>query len=165
MCIYIHIANFIDYYKTHISTMILDNAARLKNRCVYILLADKDCDIFKFGKTEDLRKRLRTYATGARKHPNIQFIMLVNNKDSVETCVKNLAIDYQYKENQELYKIDINKLNDFIYDCAELHEKYNEIPQHGNSDAYVVFDSTPDDEIEELARTLPKIRKSKKSKK
>lgn len=140
---FILLRKFIHYYKDHISDMILDNAARLNGKCVYILVADAKKDIFKFGKTDDLRKRLRTYITGRCTHPAIKFIMLVENKDCVETCVKALLYKFQYRKNQEIYKIELDTIRKAIMTCGVSQLVFNSIPKD-NIKSYLIFDDAKD---------------------
>lgn len=75
---FITLRKFIQYYKDNISEMIMTKA-NSKN-CVYILSVNKKKDIFKLGITSDMRKRLKTYATGHDTHPlKIQSIFLISN--------------------------------------------------------------------------------------
>ena len=85
---FIVLRKFIMYYKDHISNMIINNAKKYLNGCVYIILANKNKKIFKFSKSSDINVRLRIYATGHDTHPDIKFIILVDNKNDIETCVK-----------------------------------------------------------------------------
>ena len=40
---------------------------------------NKSKDIFKIGRTGNIRKRLQAYATGKEKHPDIEFILIVED--------------------------------------------------------------------------------------
>ena len=159
---FITLRKFIMYYKDHISEMIINKATSHPNGCVYIILTNKNKNIFKFGKTEDIKMRLKIYATGHDTHPDIKFIMLVNNKDDVETCVKQLIKKHEFKKNHEIYKIDIELLKDVITDCASLQLKYINSYDNSNVDSYIIFD-----DIEYFQKTNKKISKksSKKSSK
>lgn len=135
---FITLRKFIDYYKDHISNMILDNAARLNGKCVYIICANAQKDIFKIGKTGDIRKRLQTYATGRDKHPDIRFIMLVDNKECVETCVKTLLHSFRYRSNQEIYQVDIDKIKEAVMTCGIAQYRFDNMSKE-NIKSYIVF--------------------------
>jgi phage anti-repressor protein len=107
---FIILRKFIFYYKNHISNMIINESIKKPNGNIYIILANKNKNIFKIGKSKDIRERLKNYATGKDKHPDIKFIILVDNKSDVEKCVKKITRKYQFKPNQEIYKVDIEQL-------------------------------------------------------
>ena len=70
---FITLRKFIEYYRQHFANNI--NKMAKGKKCVYIILANKDKNIFKVGRTNDIRKRLYSYATGKDKHPDIMFIL------------------------------------------------------------------------------------------
>jgi hypothetical protein len=55
-----------------------------------------------------MRKRIYSYATGKDKHPDIKFIMLI------EDCMKVFANKYKLRGNQELYKINLDTLKNIV---------------------------------------------------
>ena len=54
---FILLRKFINYYREHISNKI--NSLVKSNNFVYIILVNKDKDIFKLGRTENIKKRLQ----------------------------------------------------------------------------------------------------------
>jgi hypothetical protein len=74
---FIMLHKFIDYYKVHISNKIIDLTK--KNKYVYIILVNKNKNLFKPGRTDNIKNRLRNYATGKDTHPDIRFIMIVDD--------------------------------------------------------------------------------------
>ena len=62
---FILLRKFINYYREHFSNKI--NSLIKNNKFVYILLVNKDKDIFKLGRTGNIKKRLQNYATGTVK--------------------------------------------------------------------------------------------------
>ena len=116
---FILLRKFIDYYKTHFASNI--NMLAKKNKYVYIILVNKDKNIQKFGRTENMRKRLYTYATGKEKHPDIKFILIVDDPKQVENCTKVFIEKYKFKNKQELYKIEHDKLKSIVFDCAQMY--------------------------------------------
>lgn len=162
---FIMLRKFIQYYKNHIAKMIMDNNLQQPKGQIYIILANKHKNIFKIGKTDDIRSRLRNYATGKDVHPDIKFIMLVDDKDVVENCVKDLIKSHQYKLGQEIYKVDIDVIKAAVFDCANLNVKYNEITKNKNMDAYVIFDDSEVDNIKPQKAHTQSKKNSKQSKK
>lgn len=137
---FITLRKFIQYYKDNIANMINQTALKNPNGYIYILLVDKTKKIFKVGKTENMKKRLQTYATGSAIHPDIKFIMLVKDRTIIENCVKSLISKYQYKPNKEIYKVNISVIKDAIFNCSTLNAKYDQILKAKNVDSYIVFD-------------------------
>jgi phage anti-repressor protein len=83
---FIMLRKFIDYYKDHFANKIIELTKTEK--FMYILLVNKTKNIFKIGRTGDIRKRLQAYSTGKETHPDIKFIMIVNDDKKVEQCNK-----------------------------------------------------------------------------
>jgi phage anti-repressor protein len=138
---FITLRKFIDYYKNHISNMILQKAKTNPSKCIYILLINKNKNILKLGQTKELRKRLRTYATGMDTHPDIKFIMLVDDPKIVENCMKIFLEKFEYKKNHEIYKININIIKKIAFDCSGVNNELNQLMlEQDDKYAYVVFD-------------------------
>jgi hypothetical protein len=115
---FIILRKFISYYKEKISDMIISTAKKNPNKCVYILSVNKNKDIFKFGRSNNIRSRLKTYATGKDIHPDIKFIMLVDGPKQVEDCAKIFLERYSFKKGQEIYRIDLNFLKSIAINCT-----------------------------------------------
>jgi phage anti-repressor protein len=135
---FITLRKFIEYYRQNIANNI-NNMAK-KGKCIYIILANKNKSIFKVGRTNDMRRRLYSYATGKDKHPDIKFIMLIEDAKKVEDCIKVFVNKYKFRGKQELYKIDLDILKNVIFDCAILNEKFNEMIKNNNDlDSYIIY--------------------------
>ncbi len=139
---FILLRKFINYYKEHIATKI--NSLIKKNKFIYILLVNKDKDIFKLGRTGNIKKRLQNYATGKDKHPDIKFVMIVNDEKQIESCAKIFTKKYQYKDNKEIYKINLDLLKSVIFECSDMHKKFKKYIKNDKTDydTYVVFDDS-----------------------
>jgi phage anti-repressor protein len=138
---FIMLRKFIDYYKNHISDKIEDLTKT--HNFIYILLVNKNKNIFKLGRTKNIRKRLQSYATGKDKHPDIKFIMIVNDDKQVENCVKIFAKAKQYKANKELYQENLNILKSLIDNCANMDKKIKEhFTNKKEYNSYVIFDDS-----------------------
>jgi len=136
---FIILRRFIQYYKDNISKMIISTAKKNPKSCVYIILVNKNKNIFKIGRTDDLRNRLRNMENGHDKHPDVKFIMLVKNNNFVENCVKDLIEEKRYKSGKEIYKVDINKLKNVMVECSELDSRINNYSNQ-SADAYIIFE-------------------------
>ena len=136
---FIMLRKFIDYYKQHITDKIMELTQT--NKFMYIILVNKNKNIFKIGRTGDIRKRLMAYSTGKESHPDVKFIMIVNDDKKVEKCTKLFIKVKQFKTNKELYQADFNYLKKTIYNCAELDDNLKiQIEKDDKFDSYVVFD-------------------------
>lgn len=160
---FIILRKFIQYYLNHISDMIINDALYNPNGYVYIILANKGKNIFKFGRTKNMRARLKNYATGKDVHPDIRFIMAVHNKDAVENCVKSLVMAHQFKPKQEIYKVNIDIIKNAISDCASVGIKYNDDYLNKDIDAYIVFDDPANNRKSKHSKTQSKKSKNNKS--
>jgi hypothetical protein len=139
---FITLRKFVDYYKNHFADKIIDLTKDFEY--IYILAVNKNKQLFKPGKTKNIRKRLYTYATGLDVHPDIAFIMIVENKEEVEKCIKTFTKKFKQKTNKkELLKIDLNYLKSIIFDCSIINKKTNEyLKNMNNQDIYVIYDDT-----------------------
>lgn len=86
---------------------------------VYILKAQNTTqkDMYKLGNSEDMKKRLRTYNTGNANNIEPLFVMKVDDINMVEGCIKNIATEYQYRKNKEVYNIDFKFLQRLFLKC------------------------------------------------
>ena len=138
---FILLRKFIDYYKEHFANKIMDLTTT--NKFIYILLVNKNKQIFKLGRTIDMRKRLQSYATGKEHHPDVKFIMIVNDDKKVENCSKMFLKVKQFKSNKELYKINLDYLKHTIYTCAKLDDELiKQIENTTKYDSYIIFDDS-----------------------
>lgn len=135
---FIMLRKFINYYREHFSNKIIDLTK--KNKYIYIILVNKNKDIFKLGRTEDIKKRLRNYATGRDKHPDVHFIMIVDNAKQIEQCAKLFTKENRFRGSSEIYKINFDKLKFIVSECADLHNKFNN--KNVDLDTYIVFDDS-----------------------
>lgn len=168
---FICLGNFINYYKQHISDMILNNVKSGKYGHVYIMLVNKGKNIFKIGRSDDddMRKRIYNYSTGKNTHPDLKFIMLVDDPLLVENCSKLFLKEYKYKiGHKELYKVDIDVVRSAMQGCGETNHKIMNIKEkladYENVDAYIVYDCGKEEKIEIKHTKSKKIKSKSKSK-
>jgi phage anti-repressor protein len=135
---FILLRKFINYYRLHFANKIIDLTKN--NKYIYIILVNKNKDIFKIGRTDDIKKRLKNYATGKDKHPDIQFIMIVDDAKQIENCAKLFTKENRFRESSEIYKINFDKLKSVIFGCADLHNNFKD--KKVDLDTYVVFDDS-----------------------
>jgi hypothetical protein len=76
-------------------------------------------------------------------HPDIKFIMLVDDPKIVENCMKSFLEKFEYKKNHEIYKIDIDIIKKIAFDCSGVNNDLNQLMlEKDNKYAYVIFDET-----------------------
>jgi hypothetical protein len=146
---FVMLRKFIDYYKQHITDKILELTKT--NKYIYILTVNKKTDILKLGRTGNMRKRLQAYSTGKDTHPDIKYIMIVEDDKRVEQCAKLFAKAYQYKGNKELYKMHNDALKSIVFDCAKLDKSVIDRMKNPNLDTYIVYDDSKDIEYLNLS--------------
>jgi phage anti-repressor protein len=138
---FIMLRKFIDYYKDHFANKI--NELAKDNKHIYILMVNKNKDLLKLGRAGNIRNRLKSYATGKETHPDVKFIMIVDDAKKVEQCTKVFVKQFQYKGNKELYKMDIDDLKKTIFGCAEMDnmmiKNMNDTKKY---DTYIVYDDS-----------------------
>lgn len=138
---FIMLRKFIDYYKNQFADKII--SLTKTNKFIYILSVNKSNNILKLGRTSDIRKRLQTYSTGRDTHPDIKFIMIVEDDKQVERCAKSFTKAFQYKENKELYKMHNANLKEIIFDCAGIDKRVKTMLENNDKlDTYVVYDDS-----------------------
>jgi phage anti-repressor protein len=126
---------------------------------IYILKAQNTTqkDMYKIGNSDDMKKRLRVYNTGNANNIEPLFVMKVDDIKMVEGCIKNIAKEYQYKKNKEVYNIDfefIKKLcmkcknfikqleKEFINDDKKTSNKLKKIKNSKTDKIYMIIDKT-----------------------
>lgn len=73
--------------------------------------------MYKLGNTDNMKKRLRTYNTGNANNIEPLFVIKVDNVKMVEGCIKNIASEYQYRKNKEVYNMDFIFLQKLCIKC------------------------------------------------
>ena len=136
---FITLRKFIDYYKEDIQDKIIELTN--KNQYIYILGINKNKNIYKIGKTKDIRQRLYNYSVGLENHPDILYIQIVNNSNDVENCIKLFSKNFR-KGKKEQYNINYDTLKNIIFNCANIdkitHNKIND----EKIDTYIIFDDS-----------------------
>ena len=60
----------------------------------------------------------------------------------VENCVKKLSQKYQFKKNQEIYKVDIDIIKKHIFDCVPVYTNDIDLFNNKNVNLYIIFESS-----------------------
>jgi hypothetical protein len=117
---------------------------------IYIIrAAATHSNLYKLGHTQDLSKRLATYNTGRAHDVELLYAYHVQRRKEVESCVKVMMKDKQYKKRKEIYHVDLEIIKKIIDGCSslsdiKLHHKASKSRLDG--EYYMVFslaDSQP----------------------
>ena len=138
---FIMLRKFIDYYKDHFANKI--NELAKGNKHIYILMVNKNKDLLKLGRAGNIRNRLKSYATGKETHPDLRFLLIVDDAKKVEKCAKIFIKQFQHKPNTELYRMNIDVLKRTIFGCAEMDEMMIKSANDSKKyDTYIVYDDS-----------------------
>jgi len=132
---YLELEKLLNNYKNYIIEGLQKTVEILENNqketpknvkgVVYILKSLKDIDgIYRFGQTEDFKKRLANYNSANSDKMKVVYIYETKNIKAIEDCVLAQIKTHRYKKRKDFYQIDKNILKSLIKDCTELTLKY-----------------------------------------
>jgi len=132
---FLELEKLIGHYKNYIieglkkTIQILENntkeiSQKIKGT-VYIIRSIKDINgIYRFGQTEDFKKRLANYNSSNSDKMEVMYIYETKDSKKIQDCVIAQIKPLRYKKRKDFYEIDINVLKKIINDCTELTHKY-----------------------------------------
>lgn len=95
-----------------------------KGGVLYILEAQNSTsDLYKIGKSGDLKDRLKTYNTGNANDIEPLFVIPVKDIKAAEECIKRSCKKFQYRKYKEIYEINYDILVDVFEQCQMLTDK------------------------------------------
>jgi phage anti-repressor protein len=132
---YLELEKLINNYKNYIIEALQNTVNILENNqkevssnikaTVYILQSQKDIDgIYRFGQTEDFKKRLQNYNSANSDKMKVILIYETKNAIKIEKCVIAQIKELRYKKRKDFYEMDLKLLKNIIKDCDELTLKY-----------------------------------------
>ena len=139
---YLELEKLLNNYKNYIIEGLKKTVEILENNqkevpknikgVVYILQSLKDIDgIYRFGQTENFKKRLQNYNSANSDKMKIVKIYETKDAEKVEKCVINQIKELRYKKRKDFYQIDLNLLTKLIKDCGNMTLKFkNSITQN-----------------------------------
>ena len=87
---------------------------------IYILEAlNSDTNLYKIGKTTNLKNRLNNYNSGNANDVEPIFILEVDDIDNVELCIKRTIKEFQYRKYKEIYEVNVDILKQVMMRCDE----------------------------------------------
>lgn len=139
---YLELEKLLNNYKNYIIEGLKKTVEILENNqkevpknikgVLYILQSLKDIDgIYRFGQTENFKKRLQNYNSANSDKMKIVKIYETKDAEKVEKCVINQIKELRYKKRKDFYQIDLNLLTKLIKDCGNMTLKFkNSITQN-----------------------------------
>jgi len=132
---FIELEKLINNYKNYIIDGLKSTVKVLENNqktipnniksTVYILKSPKDIDgIYRFGKTQDFKKRLTNYNSANSDKMQVLFIFETKNTQQIEDCVISQIKQFRYKKRKDFFQIDINIIKQLINSCNQLTLKF-----------------------------------------
>ncbi len=132
---FLELEKLINNYKNYIIEALQSTVNLLENNqkeisqnikeTIYIIRSPKDIDgIYRFGKTQDFKKRLSNYNSANSDKMEVIYIFKTKNSKKIESCVINQIKEKRYKKRKDFYEIDINILKNLISDCNNMTLKY-----------------------------------------
>jgi phage anti-repressor protein len=92
---------------------------------VYVLRSPKDIDgIYRFGQTEDFKKRLSNYNSANSDKMEVVYIYETKNSKKIQDCVIAQVKQHRYKRRKDFFQIDINILKSIINECTNMTKKF-----------------------------------------
>ena len=132
---FLELEKLIGHYKNYIidglkkTIQILENNTKEVSQkikgTVYIIRSMKDINgIYRFGQTENFKKRLSNYNSSNSDKMEVMYIYETKDSKKIQDCVIVQIKQHRYKKRKDFYEIDINVLKNIINDCSELTQKY-----------------------------------------
>jgi len=87
-----------------------------KTGLIYILKVDDE--VKKIGRSGDLKKRMKQYNVGRIDELPIVFVYKTDRMKEIEKCIKDNLKRFQYKNNTETCKIDLDFIKETIKYCT-----------------------------------------------
>ena len=84
-------------------------------------------NLYKIGRTQDLKKRLQSHQSPLSEDIEILFISEVSDTIAVEKCVKGFMKGYQYRKYKEIYQVNLEIIRNLIGKCSEIDADMNKI--------------------------------------
>lgn len=133
---------------------------------IYILKVDDEVN--KLGNSGDLKKRMKQYNVGRIDELPIVFVYKTDKMKEIEKCLKDNLKQYQYKNNTETFKIDLDFIKETIKYCTlknALLVKKNKklLEKNDNKNWLIILDKKRLTDVDDLYKKPKKyVKKSSK---
>lgn len=99
--------------------MDLKNDKFPKGAVLYVLdYSEKDIEIYRIGKTDDLKKRKQIYDTHTLHKKNVIHHVKISNPIKLEMCLRAMLYDFRYKDKKDFYICKLKAIKDAIGVCV-----------------------------------------------
>lgn len=89
-------------------------------------------NLYKIGRTVNLKKRLQSHSSGLSEDINILFIQEVDDIVKIEKCAKEAMKKYQFRKYKEVYQVNIDIIKYVIENCDKFHTILEKTIENGN---------------------------------
>ena len=132
---FLELEKLIDNYKNYIIEALQSTINLLENNTkevsqkikgtVYVLRSSKDIDgIYRFGQTENFKKRLTNYNSANSDKMEVLYIFETKDSKKIQDCVIVQIKELRYRKRKDFYEINLNLLKKIINECSEFTLKY-----------------------------------------
>ena len=83
-------------------------------------------NLYKIGRTVDLKKRLQSHSSGLSEDIDVLFIQEVNDVNKIEKCAKEAMKKFQSRKYKEVYQVNIDVIKFIIKNCDIFYTLLNE---------------------------------------
>jgi phage anti-repressor protein/predicted GIY-YIG superfamily endonuclease len=89
-------------------------------------------NLYKIGRTIDLKKRLQSHSSGLSEDIDVLFIQEVDDVNKIEKCAKEAMKKFQYRKYKEVYQVNIDVIKFIIKNCDTFYTLLNETIEKEN---------------------------------
>jgi predicted GIY-YIG superfamily endonuclease len=87
---------------------------------IYVIRASESMNsVYKIGRTVNLAQRLRSHSSALADSLKVVYVFKTRCVDKVESCMKLMLKERQYRRYKEVYQIDIESLKKVITGCND----------------------------------------------
>lgn len=90
-------------------------------------------NLYKIGRTIDLKKRLQSHSSGLSEDINIMLIHEVDDVVKIEKCAKEAMKKFQFRKYKEVYQVNIDVIKFVIENCDKFHTILDKIIEKENA--------------------------------
>jgi phage anti-repressor protein len=129
---------------------------------IYILKVDDE--VYKIGKTTELKNRMKQYKVGRISELPIVFVYKTDQINDIEKCMKDNLAKYQLQNKTELYKIDLDFVKETITYCTKknailLKRNKKLYEANDNKNWLIIIDKQNIDNIDQLFKQVKRYKK------
>lgn len=128
---YIQLEELLDRYKDHIIHSMNQKIKRLENNqkpkvkpnsgLIYVFKTDKDIDdMYRIGRSKSFIKRLLSHNSSHSDDVELVFTFETEHTDKVESCIKAMLKDKQYRRKKEVYQVDLDMIKQLLIECEKI---------------------------------------------